>query len=75
MMPQDTNEFHWRDGWMWKRLADGSVRVRKYDDILIHKLELEFVIPPYEWCSIISSVSEHGEQAMWERAKAFHGVL
>ena len=23
--------FHWQDGWYFKRLDDGSVRIRKYD--------------------------------------------
>jgi hypothetical protein len=55
MTPLDDRQtgFHWRDGWWFKRLADGSVRVVHGDTTL--------VIPENEWASIVCSVSALGE--------------
>ena len=48
-------EFHWREGWYFKRLEDGSVRVRVK--------RLLVTIPPNEWGSIVASVSPRGDTA------------
>jgi hypothetical protein len=46
--------FHWTDGWYFKRLGDGSVRV-------VHKGNVLATIAENEWASIVCLVSELGE--------------
>jgi len=61
-----TAGFHWRDGWYFRRLEDGSVRiVSDYADL---------TIPAAEWASIVCSVSADGETGeRWHAAQDFHG--
>lgn len=54
--------FHWRDGWYFKRGADGTVIIR-HDNKETHRPDAEIFIPPSEWASIVSSVSAGGENA------------
>ena len=73
--------FHWRNGWYWSRLPDGSVEVRNHGDF--EKPDpnhapgdgrATLVIPPNEWASIVCSVSAKGEDgARWNAAQDFHG--
>ncbi len=51
--------YHWRDGWMFKRMPDGSVRIRKYREQ--EPRIVEAIIPPFEWASIVAAVSARGE--------------
>ncbi len=73
--------FHWRNGWYWSRLADGSVEVRNHGDFERPDKNHTFgdgrttlVIPAAEWASIICSVSKEGEtHERWTKARDFHG--
>jgi hypothetical protein len=63
--------FHWRDGWYFKRLDAGSVRVCH---VVGECLYLVLEIPENEWASIICSVSALGETGeRWQQARNFHG--
>jgi len=70
----EIGEHHWQNGWYFKRLEDGSVRIRKYTSpASTHEprrlVEEEAVIPPDEWASIVASVCLHGGNAdEYERA-------
>lgn len=71
--------FHWRDGWFFKRMDDGSVRISKLavrvDSIggKHDKIEAHGTIPPAEWASIVCSVSKGGEtRERWLAQQAFH---
>jgi hypothetical protein len=71
-MSELTSGFHWRDGWYFKRLEDGAVRVMfvagEYVYTRLH-------IPPNEWASIVCSVSAGGETGeRYEAALQFHGA-
>lgn len=69
--------FHWRDGWHFKRLSDGAVRVMR--PAIIHGggeeyLKTDITIPSNEWASIVCSVSSGGETGeRWNAAQDFHG--
>jgi len=73
---QGDSGFHWQDGWFFRRLPDGSVRVRKFQapPTPDAELEMEAVIVPAEWASIVCSVSAGGETGeRWDAAQDFHG--
>jgi len=70
--PPIDSGFHWRDGWYFKRLDDGTVRV-----LLVHGQQIyqHLIIPDNEWASIVCSVSADGETGeRWQQARNFHGV-
>lgn len=46
----EPGEFHWTDGWFFRREDDGAVRIR-------HNEESPITIPPNEWCSIVAHVA------------------
>lgn len=81
-MPFENEGFHWRDNMFWKRLDDGSVRIRLFatresgamldgDD---EEPVREWIIPAAEWASIVRSVSKNGETGEpWNSAQDFHG--
>jgi len=70
--------FHWKDGWYFERLEDGSVRI--YHEDLEADQEKEMVeydvvidIDPDSWASIVASVSARGDTAeAFQVAKRFH---
>lgn len=70
--------FHWKDGWYFERLKDGSVRI--YHEDLAAKGEGEFAeydtcidIDPDSWASITASVSTRGETGeTFREAQEFH---
>lgn len=72
--------FHERDGWTFKRLEFGSVRIRKHhpadqptegDDPTSY---IEHVITAAEWASIVAAVSKDGGSARsYETAVMLHG--
>ena len=62
-------EFHWSDGWYFKRLDTGSVRIVKVID---QDHVISTVIPAAEWASIISFASAKGEPRNYQAAVAFH---
>jgi hypothetical protein len=66
----EMNEFHWTDGWYFKRNDDGSVRIRKRtistDDAPIIA---EATIPALEWVSIASHCTAGGEGENYQRVK------
>lgn len=72
--------FHWRNGWYWTRLADGSVEVRNHGDFDKHSPNcapgdgrVTLIIPPNEWASIVASVSKDGETSeSYNGTLAFH---
>ena len=61
--------FHWRDGWFFLRLPDGSVQVTPGTDAEA------VVILPHEWVSIIAAVrgTPYVGSTEYEEAKTFHG--
>ena len=67
----EINEFHWTEGWYFKRNDDGSVRIRKRtasnDDAPIIA---EATIPALEWVSIASHCTVGGEAENYEKVKA-----
>lgn len=71
----EMGEFHWRDGTYFKRLENGSVRVRRTETPNADSpTALTLVIPPSEWASIIAHVSSRGETAeSYCEAEKFHG--
>lgn len=56
----DTGDFHWQDGWMFARLANGSVRVRKTEPLLDggYVTDKEIVISPESWESIVRHLGD-----------------
>lgn len=68
--------FHWRDGWFFKRLNNGGVQIRYAVEI---NEATQFVgivtIPPNEWVSIVSSMTEAGESENWHTIKQLHGTF
>ena len=68
-------KFHYRDGWYFEQLEDGSVRIT-YPGGWIDggKRDVEeFIIDTDSWCSIIASMSRSGETAeKWQEANRFH---
>lgn len=66
--------FHWRDGWYFRRLSDGSVRVMHRETPTSEWLKTDITIPAAEWASIVCSVSAAGETGeRWTSAGRFHG--
>lgn len=69
----EMNEYHESDGWYFKRLPDGSVRIRKVD-WPEGQIVREHIVAPGPWCSLIACVSPKGETTeTWEAASKFHG--
>lgn len=69
--------FHWKHGWYFSRLSDGSVEVRNHGDYnkpdpnhAAGDGRTTLVIPPEEWASIVASVSKSGETS-----ESYHGTL
>lgn len=85
-MKMESGEFHWSDGITFKRMGGlssdrpdlewGTVRVRFYKDGgKSDEIERELIIPPYQWLSIVTSVSFQGETGFtFQVQKAMHGV-
>ena len=65
--------FHFKDGWCFKREADGSVLLRKFADARLDTSPViaEATIDPASWASIVASVSALGETGTtWRIFKA-----
>lgn len=71
----ETKGFHWQDGWFFEREGK-NVIVKKFRDSKVGSpLIFRAIIPAYEWCSIIASMSGDGETSnKWIEAKKFHGI-
>jgi hypothetical protein len=72
----ETGEFHNVDGWYYKRMEDGAVRIRKrataHDDAPV---VAEVTIPENEWASIVAHVTKSGETGeSWQAARNFHAT-
>lgn len=70
--------YHQQGGWYFKRLEDGSVRIRWQPGSTSGDVEpevlVEQTIPANEWASIVCAVSAGGEDAeRFARAMVFHG--
>jgi len=66
--------FHWRNDVYFKRLEDGSVRVRRFEWFNGAPHPKDWVIPANEWASVVCSVSQLGETGeRWNAAQDFHG--
>lgn len=66
--------FHWKNDIFFKRLPDGSVRVRRPQNFNYCVTFHDWIIPAPEWASIVCSVSADGETAgRWDAAQDFHG--
>lgn len=46
-------EFHWTDGWFFRRVDDGDVEIRKHTD----GVDTVVRVPRHQWVSIITHVS------------------
>jgi hypothetical protein len=58
-MEQEIGEMHWKDGWLFKRLDDGSVRIRVWRPFVAVPGPYETaVIPAAEWVSLIHHLGE-----------------
>lgn len=70
------NGFHWRDGWFFERLPDGSVWVRRhYKQGASDLYDISLTIPPAEWGSIVAAVSCQTDQSdAYRTAIGFHGA-
>lgn len=67
----EAGAFHWRDGWFFKRLSDGSVRVMRRERP--NYFAVDITIPATAWASIVCSVSALGATgAQWKAALDFH---
>jgi hypothetical protein len=66
--------FHWKDGWFFERLPNGSVMITKRKDGgLESPIITREVIPPEEWASVVASVSKHGDfNPYYQQALDFH---
>lgn len=70
----DDAGFHWKHNTFWKRLDNGSVRVRHFMEWNYCPNWVDWIIPAAEWASIVCSVSRDGETAeRWDHAQDFHG--
>lgn len=67
--------FHTHDGWYFKRLPDGSVRIVVSESAHVDApVVREHVLPENEWASVVASVSAGGEDYdRWMAARDFHG--
>lgn len=63
---QEQGEMHWSDGWHFKRLDDGSVRLRDFTTNHIA------VIPAPEWVSLIHHLGKDQTAEAFQRATEFH---
>lgn len=67
--------FHSKEGWFFRRFADGSVQVDKCvspDPKSDRITSVNFT--PDEWASIVAFVSQYGdEQPAFDEALTFHG--
>lgn len=68
--------FHTHDGFYWRRLPDGSVRIIVAESARSDSPVLrEHVLPENEWASVVASVSDEGENwDRWMAARQFHGL-
>ena len=66
--------FHWRDGWFFSRLGDGTVQIVKHEDAKDSSPVVAYAeIPRDEWASIVASVSKSGDIApVWNLARWLH---
>ena len=70
----EVGEFHESNGWFFKRLEGGRVRIR-----VVHypenRVVEDHIIEAFPWCSVIAHLGRYGETLhTWNEAKAFHGV-
>jgi hypothetical protein len=65
---QEAGEFHERDGWYFRRMQDGSVRIRK--DLTSHIIDAD------AWASIVAHCSASGENSgSFHLAEKMHAGL
>ncbi len=83
----ENGEFHWRDGIYFKRMDDGSVRLRAARLVQTAGTDVEAVmtrktaetdylcqiIPPNEWASIVANVADGGSAKAYSAAQMLHG--
>jgi len=70
------NGFHNQEGWFYKRIDNGTVRVSHVLHPPIYgRLVEQFCITENAWASIVCSVSKKGETYdRWMVARKFHGL-
>jgi len=69
----ETGEFHWQDGWYFKRMPEGGVRMRKREASREDApIVLEVIVDADSWCSIVSHVTAGGEAQSWPVVRALH---
>lgn len=74
----EIGEFHHTGGWYFKRLEDGSVRIRIRNSsetgaIFADRVEyIDHIVPPNEWASIVASVSAFDGAVSYGAATRLH---
>lgn len=74
----EIGEFHHTDGWYFKRLEDGSVRVRirvtpATAPMFTNRVEvIEHLIPAREWASIVTAVARFDDGVTYGMATRLH---
>lgn len=81
----EIGEYHHTDGWFFKRLKDGSVRIRvegvntivtpindTTDRITVGRAAAEHIIPPSEWASIVTAVAHFDDGVTYGMATRLH---
>ncbi len=65
--------FHWRNGIYFKRMPDGSVRIRQFCYFNYSPTYKDWIIPASEWATIISGVSIDGaSKEKYDAGLLFH---
>lgn len=68
----DTPGFHARDGWFFRREADGSVRILAPDS-MGPGAHQAVALDANTWASVVASVSRGGETSeSFQAARSFH---
>jgi hypothetical protein len=75
MIEQEMGEMHWSNGWMFKRLENGAVRIRKQisDPDGGEPIEVTAEIPAAEWVSLIHHLGSQQTAEAFQVARELHG--
>ncbi len=73
MAEQEIGEMHWREGWMFTRLQNGSVRIRLNDGIEASSDAIPTaIIPAAEWVSIVHHLAAEQTAESMKQATTLH---
>lgn len=75
----EIGEFHHNDGWYFKRLEDGSVRIRirktpETEAMFADRVKyIDHLVPALEWASILTAVAKFDDALTYGMATRLHG--